>query len=338
MADGIRESTLVPWLEAHVPGLRAPLEFTLVAGGRSNLTFRFTDADGRAYVLRRPPLKQVLATAHDMGREHRLINALGRSSVPVPEALAICDDPAVNDAPFYVMAFVDGHVVRNMAAAELLPLPARRAASESLIDTLAAIHTVDVDAVGLGDLGRRDGYIARQLKRWQGQLEHATSKVPPELQEVHDALAASIPEQGPAGIVHGDFRLDNCIIGDDGTVLAVLDWELCTLGDTLADLGTLLAYWNEPDDDDLDESMVGTPTAAPGFFTRDEVIARYAERSERDLGDLPFYRAFAHWKLGCILQGVLDRYRDGAMADEVDVDRFAGRVQRSADLAAEALS
>src|SRR5688572_3716612 len=194
--EGIRAATLVPWLERHVPGLVPPLTFTFVAGGRSNLTYRVTDAAGNDYVLRRPPLKQVLATAHDMGREHRIISALRPTDVPVPSALAICDDPEVNGAPFYVMEFVEGHVVRDSAtAARVLSEAARRAASESLVDVLAAIHAVDVDAVGLGELGRREGYIERQLKRWRGQLDHATSAVPAELLEVHDQLRTMIPEQ-----------------------------------------------------------------------------------------------------------------------------------------------
>lgn len=335
---GIEEATLLPWLEAHVPGLQLPLTFDMVPGGKSNLTYIATDAAGRRFVLRRPPLKQVLATAHDMGREHRIITALRGTDVPVPDALAYTDDPAVNGAPFYVMSFVEGNVVRNRKRAERLAEPARRVASERLIDTLAAIHAVDPDAVGLGDLGRRDGYVARQLKRWHGQLEHATSAVPDTLHEVHDRLAAAIPEQGAAAIVHGDFRLDNCLVGDDGNVNAVLDWELCTLGDPLADLGLLLVYWRQPSDGELAEDVVGYPTTIPGFLTRDELVARYAERTGRDVSDVGFYVAFGFWKLGCILQGVVDRFRDGAMGDDPGTGMLASGVQHLADQAAEALS
>jgi aminoglycoside phosphotransferase (APT) family kinase protein len=336
--DGIDLATLVPWLEAHVEGLRAPLTFTLVAGGRSNITYRVDDAGGRAYVLRRPPLKQVLATAHDMGREHRIISALGPTDVPVPATYAYCDDPAVNGAPFYVMDFVEGHVVRTRKAAEkVLPEPARLRASESLIEVLGAIHAVDPDAVGLGELGRRDGYIARQLKRWHGQLEHATSAVPEGLHDVHARLSASIPEQGPAAIAHGDFRLDNTLLDDDGRVQAVLDWELCTLGDPLADLGLLLVYWGDPGEDVV-EDIVGYPTTAPGFLRRSELVDLYARRTGRDVSQIGYYTAFGYWKLGCILQGVLDRYRDGAMADDgTDSSGFADRVQALAQRAAEAL-
>jgi aminoglycoside phosphotransferase (APT) family kinase protein len=338
--EGIREATLVPWLEQHVAGLIPPLEFAFVSGGRSNLTYRVRDASGTQYVLRRPPLRQVLATAHDMGREHRIISALDGTAVPVPKALAICDDPEVNGAPFYVMAYVDGNVVRDSAtAASALGEAARRTASESLVDVLASIHAVDVDAVGLGELGRREGYIERQLKRWRGQLDHATSKVPDELFTVHDQLRMMIPDQTATGIVHGDYRLDNCIVGDDGRVRAVLDWELCTLGDTLADIGQMLVYWTDPDDEDVNEALVGAPTVVPGFLHRDEVAALYADRTGRDLRDLNFYIAFASWRIGCILQGVTDRYRDGAMADEnIDAEVFAERVRGMGVRAAELIA
>jgi aminoglycoside phosphotransferase (APT) family kinase protein len=337
--DGIREQTLVPWLEAHV-GLVPPVTFTLVAGGRSNLTYLVDDDAGRRVVLRRPPLKQVLATAHDMGREHRILTALGDTDVPVPATLAHCTDDDVNGAPFYVMSYVAGHIVRDQATAEsVLTEDSRRRASVSMIDVLGRIHSVDPDAVGLGELGRKDGYIARQLKRWRGQLDQATSDVPPELFDVHAALAASIPEQGPAGIVHGDYRLDNCLLDDEGTVQGVLDWELCTLGDPLADLGLLLVYWRQPGDDDLVEDVIGHPTVAPGFLRRDELVERYGERTGRDLGAVAYYEAFGEWKLACILQGVLDRYRGGAMADDgTDAEAFAGRVQRMAERASRRLA
>jgi aminoglycoside phosphotransferase (APT) family kinase protein len=336
--DGINEATLLPWLEANVAGLRGPLTYTLVAGGRSNITYRVVDAEGRAYVLRRPPLKQVLATAHDMGREHRIISALVPTDVPVPATYAYCDDPAVNGAPFYVMDFVEGHVVRNRKGAErLLTESARRRAGESLIDVLGAIHAVDPDAVGLGELGRRDGYIARQLKRWHGQLEHATSAVPQALHDVHGRLVSSIPEQGPATIAHGDYRLDNTLLDDDGKVQAVLDWELCTLGDPLADLGLLLVYWGDPGED-LTEDIVGYPTTAPGFLTRSDLVDLYADRTGRDVSQVGYYTAFGFWKLACILQGVIDRYRDGAMADDgTDASAFDGRVEALAARADEAL-
>jgi aminoglycoside phosphotransferase (APT) family kinase protein len=191
--------------------------------------------------------------------------------------------------------------------------------------------------VGLGDLGRKEGYIARQLKRWHGQLEHATSAVPQALHDVHGRLAAATPEQGPAAITHGDYRLDNTLLDDDGEVQAVLDWELCTLGDPLADLGLLLVYWGEPGED-VTEDIVGYPTTAPGFLTRRDLVDLYADRTHRDVSQVGFYTAFGYWKLACILQGVVDRYRDGAMAaDGTDASAFDGRVEQLAARADEAL-
>ena len=263
-------------------------------------------------MLRRPPLGHVLASAHDMGREHRIIAALQDSAVPVAPALGYCADATVNGAPFYVMGFVDGHVLRDREASEAtLDLAGRRRAGESLVDTLAAIHAVDVDAVGLADLGRHDGYIARQLKRWYGQWNAQKTRELPAVDEVHDLLVARIPEQGPASIVHGDYRLDNCMVDGHGTVVAVLDWEICTLGDPLADVGMLQVYWTGPDD--AASAWDGSSTTAPGFPGRDELTARYAATSGRDVSALPFYTAFAAWKLACILEGVYARYVGGAL-------------------------
>ena len=247
---GINAERVGAWLEANVAGAKAPFTYTLIAGGHSNLTFKVDDSAGHHYVLRRPPLSHALASAHDMGREHRVISALSASRVPVAPALGLCTDVEVNDAPFYVMAFVDGHVVRDNATALSVLTPAtRRQASISLVDTMAAIHKVDPVAVGLGDLGRHEGYIERQLKRWYGQWNASKTRELSAIDRVHDALVTRVPEQGPATIVHGDYRLDNCMVDDSGNVIAVLDWELCTLGDPMADLGLLMVYWTGPHDE-----------------------------------------------------------------------------------------
>ena len=325
---GIDLPAVTAWMAGRIDGLEPPLAVDLIAGGHSNLTFRVIDATGRAWALRRPPLGHVLATAHDMAREHRIIAALAATAVPVPPVVGLCEDPAVNGALFYVMDFVEGTVVRDLAAAEQLAPAVRTTASRQLIDALADIHAVDVDAVGLGDLARRDGYIERQLKRWLRQYESVASRDLPAVTQVHGLLSARIPEPGPAGIVHGDFRLDNCILGPDGAVLAVLDWELCTLGDVMADLGQLVVYWAEPSDGRW--ALESPPTAAGGFATRDELVARYAERSGRDVGALDFYVAFAAWKVACIIEGVYARYRAGAMGDKDagrDIEAFADRVE-----------
>jgi aminoglycoside phosphotransferase (APT) family kinase protein len=309
--EGIDVDAVTGWFEAHVPEARPPLRFELIAGGRSNLTYSVTDDDGGRWVLRRPPLGHVLATAHDMGREHRIIAALADTDVPVPPAIGLSADDSVNGAPFYVMGFVDGPIVRNAAAAHDLAPAARAQASRSLVDVLARIHAVDLKAVGLDDLGRHEGYVERQLKRWQGQWEQTKTRELPVIDAVHDRLAASVPEQGPAAIVHGDYRLDNCIIGEEGDVRAVLDWELCTLGDPLADVGQLLMYWTEAGD--TLAASTDAPTTVEGFATRADVLAWYAERSGRDLADIDYYVAFGYWKLACICEGVLKRYAAGVM-------------------------
>lgn len=322
---GIDVDRVTAWFVDHVPQVVPPLTFTLIAGGHSNLTYRVDDAAGSRWALRRPPLGHVLATAHDVAREYRIVSALAPTDVPVAPPVALCEDVEVNGAPFAVTRFVDGVVLRDIEAASAFPEELRHDACRSLVDALAAIHAVDVDAVGLGDLARREGYIARQLKRWRGQYEKTRSIDTPAIGRAHDLLAAKIPEQGPAGIVHGDFRLDNCIFAADGTVAAVLDWELCTLGDVLADLGQMLVYWVEPGEDGALESP---PTSVPGYWTRDEVIRRYAERTGRDLSNLDFYIAFASWKVACILDGVHARYAAGAMGADPrhGLDSFRKRV------------
>jgi aminoglycoside phosphotransferase (APT) family kinase protein len=314
---GINVAGVTGWFAEHVPDAVAPLTFDLVAGGRSNLTFSVTDANGRKWVLRRPPTSHVLASAHDMGREHRLIAALGPTDVPVPVAVGLCTDESVNGADFYVMEFVEGTIVRDPTTAEkLFTEEQRRHMGEDIIDTLVAIHAVDLKDVGLDDLARHEGYIERQLKRWHTQFTASAAqneRTVPVIDEMHDFLAARIPEQGPAAIVHGDYRLDNCMIAADGSVAAVLDWELCTLGDPLADMGLLMVYWNE-----ADESRTGLPTATglPGMPTRAELKQRYAEATGRDVAELDFYVSFGYWKLACILEGVFARYAHGAMGND----------------------
>src|SRR4051794_24923992 len=309
---GIDLGNVSLWLEANIDGAKAPFAFDVIAGGHSNLTYVVTGADGSRFVLRRPPLGHRLASAHDMGREHRIISALQPTSVPVAPVLGFCDDPSVNELPFYVMGFVEGHVLRDRETAEaVLSVGARRAASDAIVDTLGAIHAVDLDAVGLSDLGRHEDYIARQLRRWHGQIEAQRTRDLPELDTIHAALASRIPEQGPATIVHGDYRLDNCMLGDDGSIKAVLDWEICTLGDPLADVGLLLAYWSSPGDDPW--SLLTSSTTAPGFATRDDLLARYGGATGRNLGQIEYYVSFAYWKLACILEGVYSRYLGGAL-------------------------
>jgi aminoglycoside phosphotransferase (APT) family kinase protein len=331
---GIDAPRVSDWFAANIPGAAPPFTFDLIAGGRSNLTYRVTDTNGTKYALRRPPVSHVLATAHDMVREHRIISALGPTVVPVAPALGVCEDVAVNGSPFYVMGFVEGHILRDRGVTEkALDEGARRRAGENLIDVLADLHSVDVDAIGLGNLARKEGYIARQLKRWYSQFQQSAAlghRTIPDIDEMHDFLSARIPEQGVAGIVHGDYRLDNAMIDDDGTVAAVLDWEICTLGDVLADVGQLMVYWAEPGDE---RSTLGLEaTKAAGFPSRAELQTRYAERSGRDLGDLDFYVSFAFWKVACIVEGVYSRYMAGAGGgDDTDAEVYATQVFQLAE-------
>ncbi|HKA03958.1 MAG TPA: phosphotransferase family protein, partial [Acidimicrobiales bacterium] len=240
------EARVGAWLAEHVPDTLAPFTFELIAGGRSNLTFEVVDAVGRRIVLRRPPLGHVLATAHDMAREHRLIAAVGKTNVPVPPALALCTDETVNGAPFYVMGFVDGVVLDSSEKTAALTPEVRRTAALDLIDVLAALHAVDVDAVGLGDLARRDGYVERQLKRWSTQWVNSKTRELPAVEEVERGLRKQIPTQQGSAIVHGDYRFGNCLTDTiAGRIAAVLDWELCTLGDPMADVGYLGIYWSD---------------------------------------------------------------------------------------------
>ncbi|MBW3662408.1 MAG: phosphotransferase family protein [Actinobacteria bacterium] len=335
---GVDRDGVTAWFRDHVDDLAPPLRFDIIAGGRSNLTFDVHDADGRRWVLRRPPLHGVLPSAHDMGREHRIISALATTDVPVPPTVGFCADPDVTGAPFYVMEHVDGAILRGAEVAEEALDPAgRRRAGEDLVDVLVRLHSVDPDAVGLGDLAKKEDYIARQLHRWFGQYEKGGTRELPLIEDVHDRLAKAIPAQGPAAIVHGDYRLDNLILSPEGEVRAVLDWELCTLGDPLADVGLLMVYWAEPGDESI--PLLDAPTVVDGFLGRVEVAQRYAERSRRDLAELDYYVAFAYWKLALILEGVYTRFAAGAYGDHEDegVKQFAEVVLRLGERADEAL-
>lgn len=333
--EGIDIEPVTAWLKDHVSGLQPPLTFSLIAGGRSNLTYRFTDGRGASYVLRRPPLGHVLESAHDMAREHRIISALRDTDVPVPATYALCEAPEVNGAPFYVMGFVDGPVLHDVAAAAALPESERGALGVHVIDVLANLHLLEPDDVGLGDLGRREAYLTRQLKRWNRQWEATKTHEIPEMEETSRLLADRMPEQVGATIVHGDYRLGNMIVGD-GRVRAVLDWELCTLGDPLADVGYLLNSWIEPGEG----ADPVAPTAVGGFPGRDEICERYQAATGRDLSAIGYYRAFSHWRLAAIGQGVYKRYLVGAMGDTsgMDLEAYKHSVQQRAAAALKLLT
>lgn len=335
MPDGIDVEKVTGWLEAEIDGLKAPFEFSLIAGGRSNLTFRVTDAGGRQVVLRRPPLGAVLATAHDMAREHRIIAALGPTKVPVPPALGLCEDEDVNGAPFYVMDFVPGVVLGEVGSGEdSFDETSGRRATEHLVEVLADLHSVDPDTVGLGDLGKKEAYLDRQLKRWQGQWEKAKQRELPAMEEAHELLVQAKPEQLYTGIVHGDYRLGNVLLAPEGRLAAVLDWELCTLGDTLADVGYLLNNW--PDPNEPPAGGAASVVVLRGCPSRSDFVAAYSERTGRTVSQIEYYRAFQMWRLGSICEGVYARFRKKVMGDQkVDLDLMDAQVRYLANSAVE---
>jgi aminoglycoside phosphotransferase (APT) family kinase protein len=329
---GVDLVALESWFADVLPRFRPPFSAEQIAGGRSNITVRLFDADGLDCIIRRPPLHSVLATAHDVGREYRIIHALEPTDVPVPRALGNCEDASVIGAPFFVMEYVEGLVLNDLQSVAALDERDRHHASDSVVDAHVALHAVDVDEVGLGDLAKRDDYIGRQLRRWHRQYEQTQTNDLPGVDRVYKMLSERIPEQTESRIVHGDLRLGNCIVDEHGTVLAVLDWELCTLGDPLADIGYLLATSPSADDEAIPDR--GSPTIAPGFATRDEMADRYARRSGRDLSNIEYYVAFSHWKLACILQGVMVRAEAGAQGERGhDIEPIRRRIAMSVDLA-----
>ncbi len=332
--QGIDHDGVTAWLSTNIDGAIAPFRFDLIAGGRSNLTYLVSDAADQKYVLRRPPTGHVLATAHDMEREHRIISAVGLTGVPVPRALGLCTDTSVNGASFYVMEFVPGVVLDSAEGAELLAPELRRRASEHLVDVLADLHDADVDVIGLGDLARREGYIERQLKRWSKQWANSKTRELPAIDAVANRLGANLPVQQGVSIAHGDYRFGNCITDvEHGRIAAVLDWELCTLGDPLADLGYLGVYWVAANG----EGRGNDPTSAPGFMSYAEVVDRYASRTGRDVSQIDYYVAFSSWRLAVITEGVYARYLNGAMGDEVDSEALELFRTGTEDLAATAL-
>jgi aminoglycoside phosphotransferase (APT) family kinase protein len=311
---GLDIPRLAAYLQDKAPGLvtepgGGELRAELIAGGRSNLTYVVNEV----FVLRRPPLGHVLATAHDMTREYRIISALGPTPVPVPEALLLCEDPDVLGAPFYLMARVPGVVLRSRRQTDPLGDEARHKVAFAMMDTLADLHRVDPAEIGLGDFGRPEGFLERQVRRWSKQLAQSTSRDLPDAAVLRDRLAAGIPASATTAIVHGDYRLDNLIV-DPATmrVAAVLDWEMATLGDPLTDLGLLLAYWTV-----LDRLKTGANPIADGlgadagFPSGDALLERYARSSAADLGDLHWYVAMACYKLAVILEGIHFRYTNG---------------------------
>ena len=325
---GIDLSALQAWLAQHAPGvLDGPLQASLITGGKSNLTYIVSDGS-REVVVRRPPLGHVLATAHDMGREHRIMTALASSPVPVPQTFALCTDTQVIGAPFYVMERMAGTAYNRASQLDSLGVDRTRAIGERMIDTLVELHGVDPASVGLESFGRPEGYMQRQVDRWKKQLIASKSRDLPGMDDLVAHISAHVPHSSAGTIVHGDFRLDNLLVDADPAsgrdeVTAVLDWEMSTLGDPLADVAVLIAYG---------ELAKATPPAgpgavlitdaprAPGYPSTDEILQRYAAGSGRDVGDMGFHLAFAYFKIAVIVEGIHYRYVNG----QTEGEGFAG--------------
>jgi aminoglycoside phosphotransferase (APT) family kinase protein len=306
---GLDLKRVVPWFREKIAPVDS-LTGRVIGHGRSNITYRL-DSDGQSWVLRRPPLSHVQATAHDMGREFRILSALAPTGFPAPKPIALCQDPSVNDAPFYIMEYVDGLVpVDPNVVKQRFGEADRRRIGEELVDVLVRLHSFVPSEIGLDGFGKPQGYLERQVRRFSQQLEDIRYRETPELDELARRLAKSIPPERAPGIVHGDYRLDNAILDDEGHIIAVLDWEMCTLGDSLADMGLLQMYWSRGSSQEI--AIAGTPVMAlPGFPSWEEAAERYQEGSGHDLTNLDFYTVLAHFKLGVILENMYKRFLGG---------------------------
>jgi len=304
---GLDLGRLTAWWPDHVAAPAGELAARMIAGGKSNLTYEVTDG-ATTWIVRRPPLGHVLATAHDMAREHRVMTALRSTAVPVPETFALCQDTEVIGAPFYVMDRVVGTPYRE--ARELIPLGADRvrAISTRLVDTLATLHQVDPMQVGLADFGRAEGFLARQVARWKKQLDASHTRDLPAAETLHARLAASVPPESAPGIVHGDYRLDKVLIDEHDELVAVLDWEMATLGDPLTDLALMVLYQRMGA---AAGALISDVGSAPGYLSETEVLQQYAAGGGRDLSRFGFYLGLAAFKLAAILEGIHYRYLHG---------------------------
>jgi aminoglycoside phosphotransferase (APT) family kinase protein len=314
---GLPAAAVRPWLRAALPGIAkdGPWTSEVISGGLSNITYRL-GLPGGAVILRRPPLGHVLPRAHDMQREYRVLGALFPTAVPVPEPLALCTDPDVLGVTFYVMREVPGPVLRAPADTEALSPPARGALASALIAALADLHAVSPDEAGLGDYGRHSGYCVRQIRTWGAQWERSKTRDLPDMEVLLTRLTGLAPEDSACTIVHGDFRIDNTVVSlavpDAPRIAAVLDWELSTLGDPLADLAVTMTYWHDPGDTERGRIPVSAGlTDKPGFPAAAELAQAYAERTGTDLRNLSFYIALAWMKLAVICEGVHARYLGG---------------------------
>jgi aminoglycoside phosphotransferase (APT) family kinase protein len=306
---GLDLDRLGAWLANAVPGAGSSLTADLIAGGKSNLTYRVSDGTS-SWIVRRPPLGHVLATAHDMSREFRVMDALQPTAVPVPRTYALCTDESVVGAPFYVMELVEGVPYRTSGELNALGDPQRvETIAIRFIDTLAALHAVDPSSVGLGDFGRTEGFLGRQVERWHKQMLASHSRDLPAADALYEKLAASVPTESASGIVHGDYRLDNVLINSDDQPAAVIDWEMATVGDPLADLALLMVYQGLATA--MADNAVADATSAAGYPNEQTLLARYQGGSERDLSNFGWYLGLASFKLATIAEGIHYRFVNG---------------------------
>lgn len=339
--EGYQVPAVEGWIRENIESLEPPFKWIRLEGGHSNLTYKLIDAKGKEAVIRRPPQGQLLPKAHDMSREWALISALGPTPVPVPQALGFCESPDVTGAWFYVMGCINGRpLYNNEETEEWVPEERRVTLANSFVDVLADLHAVDPESVGLADLGKHDSYVARQLKTWyrswNASIEGA-SYDDPRAHELQKFFLDNLPDQGPIRVVHGDYGLHNCLTGPDSTVAAVVDWEISTLGDPLADLAYALNFF--PDPTDQIPIAPEAATAVPGFPTRQQMAQRYADRTGRDLSRLDYYVGFNRWKSACIVHGVYARYMEGKKSsDGIDLEHMRSRIEGSLILAEQAVN
>ncbi|MBV1904811.1 MAG: phosphotransferase family protein [Pseudomonadales bacterium] len=330
--EGYDVSAVENWVKENISGLQPPFIWTRLEGGHSNLTYQLDDNQGRQAVIRRPPLGELLPKAHDMGREWSLISALGPTQVPVPEAIGFCESADVTGAWFYIMGMVNGRpLYTEEDTLDWVPEEKRQTTAFSFIDVLADLHSLDPDEIGLGELGKKENYIGRQLKTWYRSWTSSIEAAQfddPRAHELQQYFLENMPDQGMARVVHGDYGLHNCLIGPDAKVAAVVDWEISTLGDPLADLAYALNWWPEPGDEiPVKEDAATVP---PGFPPRSALATRYGERTGRNLDQLDYYIGFNRWKSAAIVHGVYARYMEGKKSTEgIDLEELLERVEKS---------
>ena len=339
--EGYDVDAVEAWIRNNIDGLTPPFDWVRLEGGHSNLTYKLTDANNKEAVIRRPPLGILLPKAHDMSREWALISALGPTPVPVPTALGFCDSPSVTGAWFYVMGCIDGRpLYNNEETLEWIPEDMRTNMAHSFVDVLADLHDLDPLEIGLGELGKHDSYVGRQLKTWYRSWTSSVDGAQMDDSRAHELqqfFLDNLPKQTKIRVVHGDYGLHNCLIGANSVVAAVVDWEISTLGDPLADIAYALNTFPDPGDE-----IPIAPDAAtnvPNMPTRSELIQRYAERTNRDVSNINYYYGFNRWKSACIVHGVYARYMQGNKSSEgVDLDHMRTRIESALTLAAQAVN